>query len=186
MNLSPRTFLRVMLLPLFASLAGCWMSTEPLIDEENASTVPFLGKYSDPEGSDEPIVISAADGQAFEIAQGERSDLHYAIAIGEDFYLVQFVDAVKKPQPIDLGPDLKGTRKPTQISAYFLINWDGEEIALFEPECRDDILGMKGVEGDATACVFGDLEDLKGAASAYIEDFSKSSKGVDVLKPWEG
>jgi hypothetical protein len=56
------------LMPL--ALGGCWFSTSPILNAENASTVPFEGTYRDPDGTENHIVIArTGEGPAYTISQ---------------------------------------------------------------------------------------------------------------------
>ncbi|MEL1251124.1 hypothetical protein [Aurantiacibacter gilvus] len=165
----PQKLLQICAAPCLAlAVSGCWYSAEPLINAENGSAIPFEGSYADPDGGEEPIQISAfGAGVSYRVSQGDESQEIYFLLIEGSWYVAQITDPLEEPEVVALGPDLEGTRTPTNLSVYRIMHWSGEVLQIYEPECDEDLAKIPGIEVSDATCLIGGLDALALAASEF-------------------
>ena len=137
--------------------------------------------------SADPILVAEGEKGSYLISQKDEELLVHFLQISSEWFVLQSTDPATEEEEVDLGPDLKGTRKPTTASEYRLVRWTGENIEIIEPECTENILAIEGVEGGDGTCVFASVDKLRKAAANYIEALNDGSvlADADVLRPWQ-
>jgi hypothetical protein len=161
-----------------ALLSGCWMSDEPLIGTEHASTVDFAGPYR-PKKEDVVVEVTAnPDGSYSLIDNKGEGFTAFFMDVGDGWYLVQQDcaklardGAVKDPTGSALELSAKEGEGPY---LYNLMKLNGKDLWFYMPECDAATQAVSGVTLDlqaekfAATCKFPSVEVLQEAAPAFI------------------
>ncbi|KEO99093.1 hypothetical protein EH32_04530 [Erythrobacter litoralis] len=150
-------------------MAACWISQEPILNDSNASDIPFEGTFASGDNPQEVATISKGAGMAYEIGADGRSESFYFMEVSPEWFVFQFSDPVKEEKEIRYGSEegQKGKRKPTGISGYQFIRWRDGRIETIEPVCTKEVAAVEGVKGDEKVCSFETFEQLKGSAKIF-------------------
>ncbi len=162
----------------FALLSACWMSDEPLIGAEHASTVDFSGPYK-PKKEDVVIEVTHnPDGSYSLIDNKGEGFTAFFVDISNGWYLVQqdFAKLAKGGKVKDAtGDDVEVSEKEGDAPyLYNLMKLSGGDLLFYLPECNEAIQAVPGVELDmqgdkfAAACRFSSIEALRAAAPKFI------------------
>lgn len=171
---------RLALAVLLAGLvSGCWMSGEPLIDSESASTVSFGGPYK-PEKEDVVVKVTAnPDGSySFKDQKGEGFDAFFR-KVQDDWYVAQ--QDFKKLARND--KDMQNQEGDLQFKVaegngpylYTMMQIHGKDLWFYMPDCDEATAGIKGVtregkpEDVIQTCLFADVPTLEAAGLSMIQ-----------------
>jgi len=174
----------VLILPLI--LASCWFSPAPLLNSENASQVPFVGAYKDPDGSENPVMIQGSgEEHSYRLVQEDTGfDVHF-MPVDDEWFVMQMADPVSETEAVDSSSDLEITRNPTEIAGYVVLRWSAGTLRAYKNECNEHIAAVDGVETTKFGCIFADLEALVQATKVYADmaEADPGSATFEVLEP---
>ncbi len=171
----------LMTLPL--ALGGCWFSPAPLLNADNADTIPFEGTYRDPDGSDNPVILaSTGEGAAYTLRQeGEVTFDLFFLAVDDEWYAAQMsrptVDEIAE-KPVDDG-ELQINPLAEDLAGYNLMRLSDGELRAYNAVCTQDFGDIAGVEFDDIGCLITDLDGLAGAVRHYAELVDSGDKAAE-------
>ena len=168
------------ILPLLLSLlTGCWYSEKPLIDANNASVIPFAGKYVDPEKAGAPMEIAAGPDRSYDLIATDSTLRAYFLKLGEDWYVYQ----MKLQKDREPG---QGEEQPPMF-LYNLMKQSDGNLYIYSPKCDEETAKIRGIEDDAhDGCRINTVKALKKAARRLSGEIDRNpgSGEPDVLRPW--
>jgi hypothetical protein len=162
----------------FALLSACWMSDEPLIGTEHASTVDFAGPY-EPKKEDVVIEVTRNPEGSYSLIDNKGEGFTaFFLDVGDGWYVVEqdFAKLSRDGKVKDVtGGEVKLSAEEGEGPyLYNMMQRKGDDLLFYLPPCDDVTQAVPGVALDmefekfTATCKFSSVETLRAAAPEFI------------------